>query len=185
MYKKAVILVSGTGSNMESIIKACKESVLHLKIERVFSNRSNPPAFEKATKYKIPTEFLSSKLDRLEERLSEYIHKNQIDLIILAGFMRILSPNFTARFKRMIVNIHPALLPAFPGLDAQRRAWDTGVAKTGVTVHFVDEGVDTGEIILQREFIIDRTKSFEFFKNELLKLEHRTYIEALQSLDKK
>lgn len=184
MYKKAVILVSGNGSNMESIIKACNEKRLELDITCVFSNKKDPPAFSKAQKYNINTEFLSSKIKVIEEKLVKYIDTNNIDLIILAGFMRVLTPEFTRRFRKKIINIHPSLLPLFPGLDAQRQAWDAGVENTGVTVHFVDEGVDTGEMILQKGFLIDRTKSFEKFKKDLLRLEHSTYIEALKIVEK-
>ncbi|MFW5782075.1 MAG: phosphoribosylglycinamide formyltransferase [Candidatus Muiribacteriaceae bacterium] len=182
MSKKAVILVSGRGSNMSAIIEAVRERRLDLDIVCVMSDRKRPTAFEKAEKEGVDTKFLSGKIRSLQNRLDDYITENNIDYIILAGFMRILTPDFTEKYHRKIINIHPALLPSFPGLDAQRQAWEYGVMYTGVTVHYVDSGVDTGEIIHQNIFRIDREHGFENFCAQLLELEHRTYIEGLKKV---
>ncbi|MFA7576992.1 MAG: phosphoribosylglycinamide formyltransferase [Candidatus Muiribacteriota bacterium] len=180
--KKIIILVSGRGSNMTAIINAVKNGDLKLKISSVYSDKKNPEAFKYAHENNIKTEYLSSKIKIFEEKLKNIIIEEKIDYIILAGFMRILSEEFTKEFENRIINIHPALLPAFPGLDAQKQAWDYGVLYTGVTVHFVDKGVDTGKIIHQNIYKIDRNKDFDYFKKDLLKLEHKTFIEALQKL---
>ncbi|MGM0608365.1 MAG: phosphoribosylglycinamide formyltransferase [Candidatus Muiribacteriota bacterium] len=181
--KKGIILVSGRGSNMMSIIEAVKEKkIKNFFIEGVYSDKKKPTAFKYLREKNIKHEFLSSKIKKFEKKLSKIIEENNIDYIILAGFMRILTPEFVSVYKNQIINIHPSLLPSFPGLNAQKQAWDYGVKYTGVTVHFVDEGVDTGKIIYQNIYKIKPRKGFDYFKEDLLKLEHKTYIEALQKI---
>lgn len=180
LCKKVVILVSGRGSNMLNIIKAVNSRIIDININAVISNKKEPEAFSKAKYYNIPVKSFGNNIKLFEKRLLEYINKNNIDFILLAGFMRILSKDFVNKMKDRILNIHPSYLPDFPGLDAQRKAWDKGVLYTGVTVHLVDSGMDTGKIILQEKHFINYTLGFEEFKNELLKLEHTVYIEAIK-----
>ena len=147
---------------------------------QLFQIKINPEAFRKAEDFNIPVYFMGSKIREFEKRINEFVVENKIDLIILAGFMRILSKEFVGLFPQKIINIHPSYLPEFPGLNAQLQAWENGVEYTGVTVHYVDHGVDTGNIIYQERFKIDRTLDFETFKEKLLELEHEVYIKSVE-----
>jgi phosphoribosylglycinamide formyltransferase-1 len=182
LSEKAVILVSGRGSNMTSIIQSVKKKELSIDIIAVISDKINPEAFRKAEDFNIPVYYLGSKIREFEKRLKGFITENNIKFIILAGFMRILSEEFVGFFPQKIINIHPSYLPHFPGLNAQLQAWENGAEYTGVTVHYVDKGVDTGNIIYQERFRIDRTLDFETFKEKLLELEHEVYIKALKKI---
>ncbi|HUR36365.1 MAG TPA: phosphoribosylglycinamide formyltransferase, partial [Terriglobales bacterium] len=150
--KRLGILLSGRGSNFEAIADQIKAGKLPAEIAVVISNRPDAPGIESARQRGLNAVVIPSKLRDREQHDAEVIaalKKARVDLICLAGYMRLLSPGFIQAFPGQILNIHPSLLPAFPGLDAQQQALDYGVKVTGCTVHFVDEHLDHGPIILQ------------------------------------
>ena len=171
--KKIAVFVSGSGTNLQAIIDA---DIPSLDIVLVFSNVPGVRAIERAEKHGIPCEVLSHKdydsREDYDRDILELLKKYDIDFIVLAGFMRILSPVFVGAFKGRIVNIHPALLPSFPGVQAARQALEYGVKYTGVTVHFVDEGVDTGPIILQEIVEINDDDTEETRIEKIHTIEH-------------
>ena len=179
--KRLAVFVSGSGTNLQAIIDA---EIPNIDIVLVFSNKSDSYALERAKKHSIPTEVLDHKgfssREDYENKIIELIDPYNVDLIALAGFMRILSPVFVRKFKNRIINIHPALLPAFPGTHAAKQALDYGVKYTGCTVHFVDEGVDTGPIILQSVVEIKDDDDEDSLLERLHVEEHKIYTDALR-----
>ncbi|HEY2913959.1 MAG TPA: phosphoribosylglycinamide formyltransferase, partial [Candidatus Angelobacter sp.] len=151
--KKLGILLSGRGSNFEAIADSIKAGNLQAQIAIVISNRADAPGLESAKRRGLNAVLIPSKGRVREEHDAEVVaalKQAQVDLICLAGYMRLLSPDFIRAFPHRIINIHPSLLPAFPGMDAQKQALEYGVKVTGCTVHFVDEHLDHGPIILQK-----------------------------------
>ncbi len=181
---KIAVLISGRGSNMQSIVAACKRGYIHASVSLVLSNRAEAPGLEFARNENIETVVLPHKAFPVREdydrQVIDILQQKQIDLICLAGFMRLLSSVFVTAFPNRILNIHPALLPSFPGLHAQRQAVEYGVKVTGCTVHFVDEGLDSGPIILQKTLEVKPDDTEETLSERLLPLEHATYIEAVK-----
>ena len=184
-----VILISGRGSNMENILKAVKKNKIPIKPVLVISNKPDAKGLAIAQKLGVKTEIVES--NGLKGRNWEYdsklisvLEKHKITpqncLICLAGFMRIMSPEFIRHYKGRIMNIHPAILPAFPGLHSQRQALEYGVKYSGCTVHFVDEGVDTGPIILQSVVKIKNDDTEESISKKILKQEHKIYPKAVK-----
>lgn len=182
------ILVSGSGTNLQAIINNCSNQKINAKIEIVISDNEAALAIQKAKKAEIPTaiilrnDFKSKK--EFETKIITILKDCNVDLICLAGFMRILSRKFIETFSNKMINIHPALLPAFPGLHAQKQAFDCGVKITGCTVHFVDEGTDTGPIILQKAVSVMEDDSLETLTARILKEEHQIYSKAIQLYSK-
>ena len=181
---KLGVLISGSGSNLQSIIDQIEKGTLPAQIKIVVSN--NPEAFglTRAKKHGIPCAVLNHQdyLSR-EDFDRELIHVLQnagVDLIVLAGFMRILTQSFLRAFESKIINIHPALLPAFPGTHVQQKAIDYGVKFSGCTVHFVDEGVDTGPIIIQSVVPVCPDDSAETLAARILEEEHKIYPQAIR-----
>ncbi len=178
------VLVSGSGTNLQAIIDAIEKGKLNAKIQVVFSNVSDAYAMERAKKHGIKTEFLSHKKfstrEEFDAAVVEILKKYNVELVILAGFMRILSPVIIRAFPMKIMNIHPALLPSFPGLHAQKQALEHGVKFSGCTVHFVDEGTDTGPIIIQAVVPIYDSDTEETLRERILKEEHRIFAQAIQ-----
>ena len=178
------VLVSGRGSNMEAIIKAGEEGKLNAKVVVVISDRSEEPALKKAERKNIKSLYVNPKQfstkAEYEEELIKIFSSFEVDLIILAGFMRLLSPRFLSYYKNKVLNIHPSLLPSFPGLEPQKQAIDYGVKVSGCTVHFVDEGMDTGPIILQRAVPVLEDDDAESLAERILKEEHDLYWRAIQ-----
>ncbi|HHV71274.1 MAG TPA: phosphoribosylglycinamide formyltransferase [Clostridia bacterium] len=178
------VLVSGRGSNMEAIIKAGEEGKLNAKVVVVISDRSEAPALKKAERKNIKSLYVNPKQfstkAEYEEELIKIFSSFEVDLIILAGFMRLLSPRFLSYYKNKVLNIHPSLLPSFPGLEPQKQAIDYGVKVSGCTVHFVDEGMDTGPIILQRAVPVLEDDDAESLAERILKEEHDLYWRAIQ-----
>ena len=156
---RVAILVSGRGSNMEAILKAREEGQLPAaEIALVLSNIPDAPALEKAQKSGVKTKVLDQKSfkgkrEAYDTELLKILSEERIEFIVLAGFMRIITRILLEAYPNRMINIHPALLPAFPGLHSQKQAFDYGVKVTGCTAHFVDSGVDTGPIILQASMI--------------------------------
>lgn len=183
-----VVLVSGRGSNLQAIIDAEHTQKINSKISLVISNQPNALALEKAQKAGIATLAIPSKNKSATVFQSELLialKKQKPDLIVLAGFMKILSKEVVSAFRGKIINIHPSLLPKFPGLNAQQQALDAGAKTTGCTVHFVDEGCDTGPIILQKTENILPDDDFESLDKRLLKKGHEALIEAIKRIEEK
>lgn len=180
--KNLGILLSGRGSNFEAIARDVQAGKIPAKIAVVISNREEAPGLERARERGLATRFIPSKgkeREAYDREVVAALKEFRVDLVCLAGFMRVLSPYFVREFPRRILNIHPALLPAFPGLDAQKQALEYGVKFTGCTVHIVDEGVDTGPIVRQAVVPILDDDTVETLSARILKEEHRVYSEAI------
>ncbi|MFQ5586185.1 MAG: phosphoribosylglycinamide formyltransferase [Thermodesulfobacteriota bacterium] len=178
------ILVSGNGTNLQSIIDAIEAGLLDARIAVVISNNPDAIALERAGRHNIPTEVLPNNAcpsrEEYDRKVVEVLKSNKVDLVLLAGFMRIITGTLINVFPMRIMNIHPALLPAFPGLHVQRKAIEHGAKFSGATVHFVDEGVDTGPIIIQAVVPVHDDDTEETLAARILKEEHRIYPQAIQ-----
>jgi phosphoribosylglycinamide formyltransferase-1 len=181
---KIAVLVSGRGSNLQAIIDAIESGKLSATIAIVISDNKDAYALVRAQKHGIKTLFIDPKEFKTREdydkRIVEHLQKEGVELVALAGFMRILSPYFVNAYKNRIMNIHPALLPSFPGLHGQKQAVDYGVKISGATVHFVDEGCDTGPIILQVPVKVEDDDTEETLSARILEQEHKIYPQAIQ-----
>lgn len=178
------VLVSGSGTNLQSIIDACSKGAIDGKVAVVISDNANAFAITRAKDKSIPTRVISSKdfADRqsFDMELVKVLKDFNTDLVTLAGFMRVLTHEFLKHFPGRIMNIHPALLPSFPGLGVRQKAIDYGVKFSGCTVHFVDEGVDTGPIIIQAVVPVYPDDKEEQLQKRILRLEHKIYPKAIQ-----
>jgi phosphoribosylglycinamide formyltransferase-1 len=177
------ILISGRGSNFEAIANSIARRRLDAEIAIVISNRAAAAGLEIARERGIPLRVIPSQgMDReaYDKLLIEELRTHEVDLVCLAGFMRLLSANFVRAFPQRVLNIHPSLLPAFPGLDAQRQALDHGVKITGCTVHFVDEFLDSGPIIIQSAVPVVDEDTNETLSARILAQEHVIYSQAIQ-----
>lgn len=180
------VLASGRGSNFQALIDASYDNSINAKITLLLTDNPNAAAIDRARKADIPAKIIErgdypSRM-AFDAALADEVEEASADLVCLAGFMRILSPDFLNRFPGKIINIHPSLLPAFPGLDVQKQALDAGVAVSGCTVHFVDEGVDTGPIIAQRQVEVKPDDTIESLSQRILEEEHRLYPEAIRMI---
>ena len=176
------ILISGRGSNFEAIANSIARKKLDAEIAIVISNRANAPGIEIARERGIPLRIiLSAGMDRetYDKLLIDELQTHEVDLVCLAGFMRLLSADFIRAFPNRVLNIHPSLLPAFTGLDAQRQALDYGVRVTGCTVHFVDEYLDSGPIIVQSAVPVLDSDTVETLSARILLQEHVIYPKAI------
>jgi phosphoribosylglycinamide formyltransferase-1 len=184
--KRLVVLVSGRGSNLQAILDAVERGSLSLQVVGVFSDQEEPYAFQRAKEKGIPTVFVDpadyQEREDYDAALARKVAAFHPDIIALAGFMRVLTAVFLDNFPGRVVNIHPALLPAFPGLEGQRQAIDYGVQYSGCTVHFVDDGMDTGPIILQSVVPVYQNDTADTLAERILAKEHLTYPAALQLL---
>lgn len=181
--KRLGILLSGRGSNFQAIADNIGRGNLDASIAVVLSNRTEAPGLQIARERGLHAVALSSKgIDReaYDRRLIEELHGSGVDLVCLAGYMRVLSAAFVREFPNRILNIHPSLLPAFPGLDAQHQALQYGVKISGCTVHFVDEYLDAGPILLQAAVAVENEDTVETLSARILREEHRIYSEALR-----
>jgi phosphoribosylglycinamide formyltransferase-1 len=180
------VLASGRGTNLQAIIDACAEGRIPAVVRVVVSDVEAAFALERARSAGIPAVYIDpgkfkTKLE--PERELEYVRclrQHGVDLVLLAGFMRVLHSDFLSAFAGRILNIHPALLPCFPGLHAQRQALDRGVRFAGCTVHFVDDSVDGGPIVLQAVVPVHQDDTEESLSGRMLKEEHRIYCEAVR-----
>jgi len=184
MIKRIGVLLSGRGSNFEALADSIRAGrIPDAEIAIVVSNREGAPGIGKARARNIPTQVIPSKgLERetYDRQVAAALQDAKVDLVCLAGYMRLLSPYFIAAFPRRILNIHPSLLPAFPGLEAQRQALEHGAKFTGCTVHFVDENLDAGPIVLQSAVAIRDDDTVESLSERILREEHRIYTEAVR-----
>ncbi|MCX7794941.1 MAG: phosphoribosylglycinamide formyltransferase [bacterium] len=175
------VLVSGRGTNLQAIIDSINEGKLSAEIVIVISDNPNAMALERAKRVNIPTVYVKpGKRSEFEGEIIKILEKNNVDLIVLAGFMRILSSDFVNHFPLRIINIHPSLLPSFPGLNAQKQALEYGVKITGCTVHFVNEIVDGGPIILQEAVPVYDDDTVETLSARILEKEHKILVEAIR-----
>jgi len=183
---KIGILISGRGSNMTALVDAIKSGdIPHSEAAIVISDKGNAAGLEKARERGVETVVVERNGRTRDEHDHEIINelkKRGVELVCLAGYMRLLSPKFVNAFPGRIVNIHPSLLPAFPGLDAQRQAIEAGVRTSGCTVHIVDELLDHGEIILQKEVAVLEGDTPETLSDRILEHEHGLYVAAVKKL---
>ncbi|MGA7916721.1 MAG: phosphoribosylglycinamide formyltransferase [Candidatus Acidiferrales bacterium] len=184
MNKRIGVLLSGRGSNFEALADSITAGrIPQAEIAIVLSNREGAPGIEKARARGIPSQVIPSKgLEReaYDKLVVAALHEKNVDLVCLAGYMRLLSPHFVAAFPNRILNIHPSLLPAFPGLESQRQALEHGAKFSGCTVHFVDENLDAGPIVLQACVPIEDQDTPETLAERILREEHRIYTDAVR-----
>ncbi len=180
--KKLGILLSGRGSNFEAIARNVQAGKIPAEIAVVISNKADAAGLARAREMGLATRFIPSKgkeREAFDREVVAALREFKVDLVCLAGFMRLLSPYFVSEFPQRILNIHPALLPSFPGEDAQRQALDHGVKFTGCTVHIVNEGMDTGPIVAQAVVPVRDDDTEATLAARILAEEHRIYSEAI------
>ena len=180
------VLGSGSGSNMQSIVDAVAAGTLEARVVCVLSDVPGAGILERAARHGIPHQYVDpapfkTKLEgAAEERVIGLLRDFGADTVVLAGFMRVVKPGLLHAYPRRVLNIHPALLPAFPGLAAWKQALDYGVKVAGCTVHFVDEGMDSGPIILQEAVPVEDDDTVTTLAERILHLEHRLYVRAVR-----
>jgi len=183
---KVGVMASGRGSNFQAILKELNKGNLpDVEISHLIVNKKDAQVIKIAKKQNIPYSIIESKNKTRTEFEKEIIHifrEKNIEIIVLAGFMRILSSNFVNEYKHKIINIHPSLLPAFPGAHAHRDVIKSGVKKSGCTVHFVDEGVDSGPIIMQASINLEKGETEDSLSKKILIKEHQIFPKVLQLL---
>ena len=182
---KLAVLASGRGSNLQAIIDNIEKGALSAELAVVISDQPDAYALERAKKHDIPAVHVSAKgykgkRDEYDTLLVKKLRNRNVDLVCLAGFMRIITPVLIKAFPNRILNIHPSLLPSFPGLHVQKKAIDHGVKFSGCTVHFVDEDMDTGPIIIQAVVPILDSDTEDSLSERILKQEHKIYSRAIQ-----
>jgi phosphoribosylglycinamide formyltransferase 1 len=179
-----VVLASGGGTNLQAILDQLHGGEEGIEVVGVGSDKADAMALERARKAGVETEvFPTSEYENRDARdraLGDWIEERKADLVVLAGYMQLLSSEFVGRFRNRVVNVHPALLPAFPGIDAVRQAIDHGSKITGVTVHFVDEGVDSGPIILQRPVPVAPSRDWDETERAIHATEHALLPETIR-----
>ncbi|MEO0198314.1 MAG: phosphoribosylglycinamide formyltransferase [candidate division WOR-3 bacterium] len=184
--KSIVILASGNGSNFEAIVRKIVKNNWPITVKALITDNPLAYAIQRARRLKVPTIILDYKSFKSKEDYNKTLLEKLVDLkpdlVVLAGYMRILPPFIVERFRYRIINIHPALLPAFPGLNAIERAYKAGCKITGITIHYVDEGVDTGPIIEQAALRIRKGESLEELERRIHRLEHKYYPEVIRRL---
>ena len=184
MTKRIGVLLSGRGSNFEALADSISAGrIPNAEIAVVVSNREGAPGIDRAQARGLTTRVIPSKgLERepYDRQVVAALHEANVDLVCLAGYMRLLSPHFVAAFPQRILNIHPSLLPSFPGLESQKQALDYGVKFAGCTVHFVDENLDAGPIVLQAVVPVEDNDTEDTLSARILKEEHRIYSEAVR-----
>ena len=182
------ILISGRGSNMLNLVNASQRGLINSKVKIVISNNNNSSGIDKAKRKNIKTKIINqkdyeSKKD-FENALTNTLKNQNVDLVCLAGFMSILSKNFLKEWNRKVINIHPSLLPSFRGKNAVKQALENRVKTAGCSVHFVDEGIDTGEIISQEKVPVSSNDDEETLGKKILKKEHVLYIKVIKELER-
>jgi phosphoribosylglycinamide formyltransferase-1 len=180
------VLISGRGSNMQALVRAAREGRLDADVRVVISNVPDAMGVEFARDAGIETLVIPhrdfSRREAFDQALVAALQERQVDLVCLAGFMRLLGPAFCHAFPQRIVNIHPSLLPSFPGVDAQRQAFEHGVKVTGATVHLVTPTLDAGPIVLQQAVVVKDDDTPDTLAARILRVEHEIYCEAIQRI---
>jgi len=178
------VLASGYGSNLQAIIDAVDRGEISGRVKTVISDVEEAYALERARRHNIEAIYINPKdfpgRKAFNEAIAALLEEREIDLVVLAGYMRLLSPVIINKFRGKIMNIHPSLLPAFPGLEGAKQALDYGVKVSGCTVHFVDEGLDTGPVILQEAVPVYDDDTVESLHERIHRVEHRLYPRAIQ-----
>lgn len=186
VHTRLAVLVSGRGSNLQAIMDASRDGILDAFVVSVISDVPDAPALERARALGIPAAAVRrqdySSRAEFEAALANAAERARPDLIVLAGFMRLLGPEFLDRFSGRVVNIHPSLLPAFPGLEAQRQALEYGVKFTGCTVHYVDYGMDSGTIIDQRVVAVMPGDDVDSLSARILEQEHELLVDVIRRI---
>ena len=186
---RLAFFASGTGSNVQAILNAIEVGNLEAEPVCLFCDQPGAGVLEKAEKANLPYLVLRPKdcMSRLawEEAILDFLAKHQVDLIILAGFMRIISSTILTKYEKRVLNIHPSLLPQFPGRHGIRDAFEAKVERTGVTIHYVDEGIDTGEIVAQESIEIESNWTLADLEKAIHQIEHRVYPATIQMLVEK
>jgi phosphoribosylglycinamide formyltransferase-1 len=178
------VLVSGSGSNLQAIIDQIEQGRLSANIKIVISNNPDAFALKRCSKHGIPSQVVNHldfpKREDFDAHMASILKSYDVELVVLAGFMRVFTRSFLCAFPMRIMNIHPALLPAFPGVHVQQKALEYGVKFSGCTVHFIDEGVDTGPIIIQAVVPVYDDDTADSLAARILKEEHRIYPQAIK-----
>jgi phosphoribosylglycinamide formyltransferase-1 len=181
---RVVVLASGSGTNLQAILNQLHGGEEGIEVVGVASDNPDAKALDRARRADVETAvFPTSEHDDREARdeaLGDWIEERQADLVVLAGYMQLLAPEFVARFRNRVINVHPALLPAFPGIDAVQQAIDHGSKVTGVTVHFVDEGMDSGPIIVQRPVPVADSRNWDETEKQIHAAEHELLPETIR-----
>ncbi|HHW08194.1 MAG TPA: phosphoribosylglycinamide formyltransferase [Clostridia bacterium] len=183
---RIAVLASGRGTNLQALIEAQNADRLGGEIVLVVSDNPQAKALERASRHGIPTRVIEpagyATREGFDRALVETLQAHRVELVVLAGYMRLLSPVVLQAYPQRVINIHPSLLPSFPGLNAQEQAWKYGVKYTGCTVHFVDEGMDTGPIIAQRVVAVNPEDTADDLAAKILQEEHRLYPQVVRWL---
>jgi len=185
MKKRVGVLISGRGSNLQALIAASRAGRLGGDVAVVVSNVETAPGLDAARRAGIPALFRDHRArprEDFDRELQQILQQHEVDLVCLAGYMRLLSPGFVREFAGRVANVHPSLLPAFPGRQAQLQAWSHGVKVSGATVHLVDEGLDSGPIVMQEVVPVEDTDTPEALAARILAAEHRIYPRAVRIL---
>ena len=186
--KKIVVLISGSGSNLEAIAKACQTGNIPATIELVISNQPNVKGLDRAKKFHLMSKVIEhqqySSREEFDQALLEQILPIEPDLVVLAGFMRILSNSFTEALSGKLINIHPSLLPEYPGLNTHKQAIENGDLMHGISVHYVNSELDGGPIITQGALRIDPSQSEAKLVNRIHKIEHAVYPKVIADITK-
>ena len=184
--KKIVVLISGSGTNLEAIAKSCQNGSINGFIELVISNRPNAKGLERAKKYHLMSQIIDhhnfDSRESFDQALLEQVLAVEPDLVVLAGFMRILSSTFTKPLAGRLINIHPSLLPEYPGLDTHKQAMENGDLMHGISVHYVDEVIDSGPIIAQGALKIDPMQSETKLVSRIHKIEHAIFPKVISDI---
>ncbi|HNZ27585.1 MAG TPA: phosphoribosylglycinamide formyltransferase [Spirochaetota bacterium] len=181
---RIAVFASGNGSNFEALAAKFKDDKIH-NIVLLICDRKNAYVLERAKNHGVKFEiinYVKNSKKEVEDRILRILKENEVDIIFLAGFMRILSAEFIEKASIPIINIHPSLLPKYKGTEALRRAYESTDDITGISIHYVNKEVDGGELILQKEIIIDRDKGLDFLEKEIHKLEHKWYTKVAKDL---
>ena len=186
---KIIVLISGNGSNLQAIIDACKSGIINGKVVGVISNRDDAFGLERAKKDNIPSKVINhnnynTRID-FDQKLVSTIKKFQPDLVVLAGFMRILSPIMTSAFKDKMINIHPSLLPKYPGLNTHEQVIANNDAEHGVTIHSVSEELDGGPIIAQSKILVHKKQQLDDLIERIHKVEHMIFPKVISMIASK
>ena len=186
---KIIVLISGNGSNLQAIIDACKSGMIGGNVVGVISNKVNVFGLERAKKNNIPSEVINHNnfgtREEFDQELVKSIKSYQPDLIVLAGFMRILSPIMTSAFKNKMINIHPSLLPKYPGLKTHEQVIANNDAEHGVTIHSVSEELDGGPIIAQSKIVVHKNQQLEDLIERIHKVEHKIFPKVISMIASK
>ena len=189
MVLRLGILISGNGSNMLNIVESCIKKKINAEVGIVISNNPNSSGLRKLQEFNINFKVLRlenfKNKGMYEQEISNLLIKENIDFVCLAGYMKILGPSFLKKWNKRVINIHPSLLPAFKGINAQERALKHNVKFSGCTIHFVNEEIDGGEIIDQSVVRVDKNETVKSLKKKILIEEHKLYINVLENIIQK